>query len=288
MNRLSFAAALGAALLVGASAIAETLTDDSIVQLERAGLGPDAIVAKIRTTDSRFDVSTNALVALKRDGLPDPVIAAMVNAFAVGGAPARFAGGADLSDPMAPHAGGIYMAEAGPPGMQILDPTIADDSKSTSALAWFFSHGAAPLKITTILDGPAARFGSDAPRPAFYFYFNQPGSGLYKNGLGVLRMPGPAPSPALFTLIHFDVVGGNREALIQQLGAGGDQSGGVGRARVTFNFAEVSPGVFKVTPDSPLEPGQYAFVYTPSDAQEGEDAEARYFEFAITPGAAEP
>ena len=66
MVRALFAVVLAAALLLGPDVQAETLTNDSIVELSRAGLAANAIVAKIRSSDSRFDVSTDALVGLKR------------------------------------------------------------------------------------------------------------------------------------------------------------------------------------------------------------------------------
>jgi hypothetical protein len=131
-----------------------------------------------------------------------------------------------------------------------------------------------------VLANPTAPFGADTDRPTLYFYFNQPGSGLYQNGLGMLRMPGPAPSPALFSLLHFQVAGGEREALTQQIGLTGSNNKAIDKSLVAFSYAELSPGVFKVTPDADLEPGEYAFVYTPTDQSDGEDGEARYFDFS--------
>jgi len=280
MAKALFAAILALSLLAAPAAWAETLTNDQIVELTGAGLGSEAIVAKIRSSDSRFDVSTGALVALKRQNVPDAVIAAMVNAAAGPFAPA--VDQSNSADPMAPHAPGVYLLEASGdrPWMQRLDPTVATESRASNVLGWILTSGIVPLKVTTVMAGPTALFKADTLRPTFYFYFNQPGSGLYQNGLGMLRMPGPAPTPDLFALIHFQSVNGEREALTQQLGFAGSTGGGaVNKTLVGFKSSAVAPGVFSVTPNDDLEPGEYAFVYTPdTDAQE---AEPRYFDFSV-------
>jgi hypothetical protein len=279
MLKACFAMTLATLLLVASPALAETLTNDSIVQLARVGLGANAVVAKIRASDTDFDVSTRALVALKRQDVPDDVIAAMVASAAGGGAPGSPIDQRDSADPAAPHAAGVYLLQSEPaPRMQQLDPTLADDVKASSALGWILTYGLVPLKVTTVLDNPTARFKADTRRPNFYFYFNQPGSGLYRNGLGTMRLDGPAPSPGEFTLLHFQTVGGVRQALTQQLGFGRDQTGGVGDVRVPFSYAEVAPGVFEVTPNADLDPGEYAFMVTPADGDD--DAQARFFDFS--------
>jgi len=277
MSMLKVAAALAALLLIASPGFAETLTNDQVVQLSRAGLGADAIVAKIRTSDTSFDVSTDAMVALKGLGVSDAVIAAMVTSAAGGGGPVFAFDQSDSADPAAPHAAGVYLLESAPaPRMQRLDPTLADDTKVSSILGWMLTYGAMPLKVTAVLDNPTARFRADTPRPTFYFYFNQPGSGLYRNGIGTMRLDGP--TPAQFTLVHFQIVGGARQALIQQVGVGRPITGGVDSVRVAFGSAEVAPGVFRVTPDAELAPGEYAFVVTPADGDN--DAQTRYFDFS--------
>ena len=163
-------------------------------------------------------------------------------------------------------------------GLVRLDPT--ETTVSNLALSYIQNAGNFSPAPITVLANPTAPFRADTDRPTFYFYFNQPGSGLYQNGLGMLRMPGPAPSPALFSLLHFQVAGGAREALTQQLGFIGSDHRAVDKALVAFSYAELFPGVFKVTADTDLEPGEYAFVYTPTDQSDGEDGEARYFDFS--------
>jgi hypothetical protein len=283
MTKARLAAALAAMLLAASPVFAETLTNTQVVELSRAGLSPDAIIAKIRISDSRFDVSANAMVALKRDDVSDAVIAAMVVATAGGGGPGIATFASDSADPAAPHQPGIYVLQDGPaPRMAQLDPTLADASHAPNAIGWALSGGLIPLKITTVLNGATARLQVDTPRPTFYFYFNQPGSGLYRNGLGTMRLDAPA-SPEEFQLLGFKVVNGAREA--QTMTLRGALSRPDGPASVApCHYSEVAPGVFKVTPDVDLPPGEYAFDVTP--ASDGDDTQDRYFDFSVGPAAA--
>jgi len=54
------------------------LTNADIESLVSAGISADVIQAKIATSECAFDTSTEALVQLKKAGVPNPVLAAMV------------------------------------------------------------------------------------------------------------------------------------------------------------------------------------------------------------------
>lgn len=58
----------------------EVLTNADVVRLVEAGLSAETIEAKIAASAGRFDVSTDALVVLAKDGVPDRVIKAMITA----------------------------------------------------------------------------------------------------------------------------------------------------------------------------------------------------------------
>src|SRR5688572_27864395 len=58
----------------------EVLTNADVVKLVKAGLSAETIETKIAASGGRFDVSTDAMVALAKDGVPDRVIQAMVTA----------------------------------------------------------------------------------------------------------------------------------------------------------------------------------------------------------------
>jgi hypothetical protein len=56
----------------------EVLNNDAVIAMKKAGLSEGVILAKIRSSQSKFDTSTQGLVALKQAGLSDAIIEAMV------------------------------------------------------------------------------------------------------------------------------------------------------------------------------------------------------------------
>ena len=60
------------------SLLLATLGNADIVKLVKAGLSPETIETKIASSETEFDTSTDALVALAGDGVPDRVIRAMI------------------------------------------------------------------------------------------------------------------------------------------------------------------------------------------------------------------
>ncbi|HEY3793660.1 MAG TPA: hypothetical protein VGM09_17660, partial [Bradyrhizobium sp.] len=252
-------------------AIAETLTNAEIVELTKAGLGPDAILAKIQTSANAFDTSTQQLLVLKRQGVPDVVIAAMLRASSGAIVSSNAVGNSTSADPRSPHASGIYMIDddVSPPQMQHIDPTVGSGSKTSGVLAYAFTYGIAPVKIKTVIPNASARVRSRSGHPTFYFYFNQTDTQLSGNGIAGVWLPGAVTSPSEFSLVRFEVAHGSRETELGQFNLTGLKSGVMDKARVAFSYDDVAPGVFKVTPSVELRPGQYGFVYSTTGAGAG-------------------
>jgi hypothetical protein len=57
----------------------EVLTNQLVVDMLKAGLSERVVVAKIRTSPTNFDTGTDALIALKKNGVPEKVIEAMMS-----------------------------------------------------------------------------------------------------------------------------------------------------------------------------------------------------------------
>ncbi|MFN2511536.1 MAG: hypothetical protein ABR568_08845 [Pyrinomonadaceae bacterium] len=60
------------------SAISTQLTNRDVLEMVKAGLASDIIVAKIKSSSAKFDTTPTALAELKTAGIPDSVIMAMV------------------------------------------------------------------------------------------------------------------------------------------------------------------------------------------------------------------
>src|SRR6185295_13420042 len=57
---------------------AELLTNKDVMELLKAGLSPEVVIAKIKSSNATFDTSINGLQELKGAGVPDAVILAIV------------------------------------------------------------------------------------------------------------------------------------------------------------------------------------------------------------------
>jgi len=56
----------------------ETLTNQSIIEMVKAGLASDLIVSRINESDVNFDLSTDGLIALREAQVPGEIIRAMI------------------------------------------------------------------------------------------------------------------------------------------------------------------------------------------------------------------
>src|SRR5690606_37765716 len=96
-----------------------------------AGIGDEAIVAKIKSSDVEFDTTTDAVIQLNGKGISGPVIAAMVERAAAAEAPPIVAMSLNSSDPMVPHPPGLYLLHDGStPHMQRIDYTVSSQAKT--------------------------------------------------------------------------------------------------------------------------------------------------------------
>ncbi len=55
------------------------ITNESLLEMKRAGLSDEIIKTKIVAEDSKFDVSTNGIIELKKNGFSDEIISLMIH-----------------------------------------------------------------------------------------------------------------------------------------------------------------------------------------------------------------
>src|SRR5687767_13704330 len=146
----------------------ETLTNDAVVALVKAGLGTGTIVAKVRASIAQFDVSTKGLIDLKSKGVPDDVIQAMLETSV------KPASGATV-----PASGTVrlFLLRANPDGETIRQPIEPSFARQRFAVG-LFSAG-----TQVVLAGKNSALQIPEPRPSFAFQF-----------------PGDSDSPARYIL----------------------------------------------------------------------------------------
>lgn len=264
-----------------AQAAAETLNNNSVIELVRAGIGNDAVFAKIKATAGKYDLSTNDLIALKNAGVSSDVIAAMI-AGPVKAQSVTPAMTLTDSDPMKPHPSGLYLIDTVANRLDRIDPTVSNQAKTGGIFGYALTMGIASMSVKVAISGENARAVAPSTAPAFYFFFDA--SNPQTANITSSWAAGSAQtvsSPSEFTLIRLMQKSGRREARVGSLNIGGAKTGVMDHDRIPFDYQMVREGVYKVTTKQPLEPGQYGFIYAISGGGTGGAMTARIFDFAI-------
>jgi hypothetical protein len=264
---------LGLLVVAGHATVAlaqETLTNESIISMVKGGLSEAVVLARIRSGPASFDTSTTSLVALKKAGVSDKIIEAMVSApksgaAAAAPAPTSPAPSAGASAP-APSVSAAARSSAGGAAATLprdsiyhlngakyteLQPQVIEIETNMA----FFSQ-----KSEVVLGGRKAEYRITDKQPQFYSYY--------------------APTEALLVKLK---PGDSKNDRNLKMGSGGYHPfGGSSRQgvrsedRIAVKSERETNGFYRITPASPLPTGEYGFVVL-----SGTTAGGRMFDFGI-------
>jgi hypothetical protein len=232
---LVLVAAMCLSLPASISLAQEVLTNDSVVQMVKAGLPEAVVIAKIKSTATKFDLKTDSLVNLKKAGVSDKVLEAMVAA----GSGSPTAGAMPAAPAPAVAAGALKNQE-------VIYQLVGDryvEMFATSAnletnMAFFQS------KSEVVLEGRKAQYRTTEKRPVFLSTYSSTDAPL------VRLKPGDA---------HND-----RNLKIGSgafMPFGGTQKMGVrNEDKIAISIERDPRGFYRVTPAAPLPPGEYGFI----------------------------
>jgi hypothetical protein len=271
-----------------------TLTQEQVVQMSKAGLPEDVIVARIKAEPKPLKVSTDDLIKLKKAGVSDGVIRALASpgstmssgnaapaasptatipAASLAATPAADpTPTADPNDPNAPHDPGVYLYATDRDGkrkMEFIDEVGAGREKTH--MTWV--HGS---NMKAELPGPRAAVRTADATPVFYMYFS-PGANISEVG--------SISSPSQFSLVALDAKagsqGGYREVRVAHHGLLHMTYGNDEKKSSLFDSKRIRPYVYKVTPNGSLNPGEYAFIATTSLAGTAQGASVVMYDFGV-------
>jgi hypothetical protein len=249
----------------------EVLTNDSVISMVKGGLGEAVVLARIRSSPANFDTSTNSLLALKKAGVSDKVIEAMVSAPRSGAAAAAPA----APTPAAPSAG----TSAPPPSVSASARSSAGGAAANLPRDSIFhlngakyvemqpqvveieiSNAVFSSKSDVVLGGRRAEYRITDRQPQFYSYF--------------------APTEALLVKLK---PGEKKNDRNLKMGSGGYHPyGGSSRVgirsedRIAVKSEREANGFYRISPSSPLPSGEYGFIVL-----SGATAGGRMFDFGV-------
>jgi hypothetical protein len=244
--------AVAALSLFGATSLTaqEVLTNESLVALKKAGLSDSIIISKIRSSQTKFDVSTKGIIGLKNAGLSDQVIEAAVNAGAAA-APAAPAAPAAAATPAAARESIVQLI-----GGKSVELVPANASLE-------FSSGFFDSKSELVLRGRKAQYRIADKKPVFYSTWSA-------NDAPLVRLkPGSDHDDR-----NLKISSGSFAPF------GGSVKYGVrSEDKVDMEASEKDArGLYKLTPKEPLPPGEYGFVLNYGMAA---GASGRVYDFGV-------
>jgi len=261
------------ASLTSSSSQAEPMSNGTVLSLGKAGLSEELIIAKINTEPCGYDVTTSSIIALRGAGLSDKVISAMVIRCASSSQLQGVAGNDSSSDPRVRHTPGIYVMESWltPTALQPIKASRSGGIKTSGNGSIVF-----PLVEKLVVPGGQSRMPVLASNPVFYFYFNP--SDQKVSGFGSEASEG-TQSPDEFSLVRLKTKKDARELEMGRASAYGGslvsfRKGLSLKSAIKFDVQEMESGIYRASPISPLESGEYAFVYTGGEG-------SRIYDFSV-------
>ena len=237
----------------------EPLSNATVIELHKLGLGEAVITEKLKSSRGSFDVSLDGLKQLKSAGVSDEVIRVMIATTSAGQVSGGQVATGDPNDPKSPHEAGIWFFEEkeGKSKMVMLEPSVYSQVKSGIAL--FAAYGQT-AKSEAVLRSAHAVIQTENRKPIFYFYFEKSQSGLSDPTRSLT-----SANEFLLAQFRTDEKNSLRKLVVGQFNAyTGGQTGPEDKSVRSFNFEKVTPGIFKVTPKEELGTGEYGFFYAGS------------------------
>lgn len=163
------------------------------------------------------------------------------------------------------HAAGIYLDVPGKDGatQTRLRGAMPHEMKTQGMGKMMLTQGIIKASTVFELAGTMADVRTAAASPTFYFYFAEPAQpsgdpmAMMSQMMGGDTMPAGAKTAADFSLIHLTLTNGNRQANMGKVGTSSKP-----KDAVECTQERLAQGAYRLQPKSPLEPGEYAFVFT--------------------------
>ncbi len=228
-----------------ASPKSETLTNKSVVELSKAGLSKSIIINKINTTPCRFDLSTTELVNLKKQGIAEDVLNAMMEKTMTNGQNTN--GKNDVTK----ETTSLLDKANAPAGSGMLVPSTLNvihsyDPATKKAVP--LEKGLAQLKAKSTGIGSNSFFDLDGLKSTVRISGDKP---IFIVNVGGATSDG-------FVLYKLVVKKASRQAALSSMSTFSGLKGSKAMIPVTMKLLQ--PGLYEITPDIKLEKGEYLFA----------------------------
>jgi hypothetical protein len=238
----------------------ESLTNDSIIKMVKAGLSDTVIISVVSTQPGKYSLGADDIIAFKKAGVSDQTITAIVNRSASGSSPPpvssagvnvvkeegsatnhdRVGGERSLDqDLRIPNEAGLY-AMGPTEGLERIEGRATSFVRTGSRVASAATLGIHANRVNTQIPETRANV-TLGPTPTFYYRPVKDEGGLD------------------LILTRLTVKNGRRQFEVGAQGIFRASKGVSVRHQMDFNADEVEPGLYKLVLTHQLKAGQYAF-----------------------------
>jgi hypothetical protein len=254
-----------------AKAPSEILTNNSVVELQKVGLSKEIIRTKILSSKCDFDITTEALINLKKNSVPNEIITIMMsmdNTKAITNSLVK-----EKPSPSTLNVG-VYYFDSTANVYTEMDPSILANQKAGDigesvlrGVSGYFNS-----KIRSSLFGQNAKL-IFKNRPSFTFVFDTTKKGFNNNTWNTIQGPNE------FFLVKFTVINKAREIVIGKQNNVGYEVGIDDKAKIAFEFKKIRNGVYEVYTLKPLKKGEYCFTLSISSIYQS--ANYKVYDFSV-------
>jgi hypothetical protein len=257
----------------------ETVTNKTVIQLCKAGIGKSIIIAKIENSSCNFDLSTNGLVQLKKGAVPDDIVTEMIaksNAPAMPSAPAP--GQSNMQgqngNPELALQPGVYYFNPATNGYVMINPAMIADQQ-VAGTATYKMRALISGKIKGALNGLQANQKINDPNPLFVVVMDIGGQNA-----GSPTVPNLGDPSQILMVKLKQTRNDTRELVIGRASPSGYVQGVEETAKVTINLKKVQDGFYEATAAYPFITGEYSIVYALPDVN-GQSTPYEAYDFSL-------
>ena len=217
----------------------QTLNNDSVIKLIKAGLTEDLIVSTINGSPGSYDTSADGIIALKTAGASDKVVSAIVMK-ASGAAPAAAAPAATSNGlPAGIDEVGVYYQDKTGAWVALMPEVV--NFKTGGFLKSLATDGIVKGDINGHIQGPHAKTTPTLPI-TFAVYVSE--------GVAITE----------YQLLRLRESGGNSREFRSVTGGVIHSSGGAARDLVEFESKKIAPRVYQITLKQDAGKGEYGLL----------------------------
>ena len=261
---------------------ADTLSNQSIIELTKSNVGKDVIKNLIESSPCKFETTSKDVINLGKNGVDGEVINFMIAKMkrnkaqsAVKEAIAEESTNNPLVSEIRKQGFGIYYIK--PDGTVVsIDPSMfSGELKANTAL--LMQSPLARLKNKMSLSGPNANLMITEHKPQFIFFFENKLVGISHQLPSWASM---ATNPQQFTLARLEASKHSREIVVGTVSGFRTTTGIDDKEKVSFKSSKIADGMYSISFERDLAPAEYCFLFSSSLAANAE-VNPQVYDFGI-------